>query len=367
MFRWLFLASLAVATPASAKWQSVAQIVVTGTTDFVGPGDIVASATAWYGLRGYSAAVASTGTQKAINVRRQSDNATSDILIKTGGELDLGAATAFAGTDATCQGTIASTTIALTGCSSTPTANDPVSGGGIVQPSYIVSCGAFVAGAGSCTLNAAQTVSVAETITMQVALFVTKWYDQSGNLRDLIQATPGSQPQLILSAVNSLPGVLFSGAQVLSGATISATPQPITISAVTERTAVNSTATILSTLATVEAGAYYIAAPNEIGGFAGSTAIATGVADNALHSVQFVFNDAGGGGSVVYADGISTAVSYGTNGTSTTARVGGDGSGGNFLTGYMMETGLWAAAFSGANNPAMCHNQFTYWGTSVSC
>ena len=55
---------------------------------YVGPGDIVSGATAWYGLRAYSAAIAATGTQKAINIRRASDNTTKDILIRKSGNLD---------------------------------------------------------------------------------------------------------------------------------------------------------------------------------------------------------------------------------------------------------------------------------------
>jgi hypothetical protein len=62
---------------------------------YVGPGDLVSGARAWYGLRAYNAAVAATGTQKAINVIRASDSATQDILILTNGNLDVASAAAF--------------------------------------------------------------------------------------------------------------------------------------------------------------------------------------------------------------------------------------------------------------------------------
>ena len=62
---------------------------------YVGPGDIVSGATAWYGLRAYSAAIAATGTQKAINIRRASDNTTKDILIRKSGNLDPTTAATF--------------------------------------------------------------------------------------------------------------------------------------------------------------------------------------------------------------------------------------------------------------------------------
>jgi hypothetical protein len=40
--------------------------------------------------------------------------------------------------------------------------------------------------------------------------YVKTWYDQSGHARDAAQATTGSQPQIVLSAVNSKPAIRFS-------------------------------------------------------------------------------------------------------------------------------------------------------------
>ena len=60
---------------------------------YVGPGDIVSGATAWYGLRAYNLAY-TTGTNKAINIRRASDNTTMDIVILTSGDLDTATARA---------------------------------------------------------------------------------------------------------------------------------------------------------------------------------------------------------------------------------------------------------------------------------
>lgn len=68
---------------------------VSAAAAYTGPGDLVSGATAWYGLRAYSAAVAATGTQKAINIRRASDQATTDILILPNGNLDVATATTF--------------------------------------------------------------------------------------------------------------------------------------------------------------------------------------------------------------------------------------------------------------------------------
>jgi hypothetical protein len=81
------LASLA--PPASASSIFTPETVFpTPTTPVQFPGDI-ANFTAWYGVRAYSSAVAATGTQKALDLRRVSDNATCTALIATDGTLDL--------------------------------------------------------------------------------------------------------------------------------------------------------------------------------------------------------------------------------------------------------------------------------------
>ena len=40
--------------------------------------------------------------------------------------------------------------------------------------------------------------------------YVKTWYDQSGNGRDATQATPGNQPQIVLSVVNGKPILRFT-------------------------------------------------------------------------------------------------------------------------------------------------------------
>lgn len=192
---------------------------------YTGPGDVVSGATAWYGLRAYNAAYA-TAKSKAVNLRRASDNATCDFDVATTGALgvsDSGCGTgvglslaAFATQDATCTGTIASTTMTCASASSTPHAGSTLTGTGITQPSYIVSCGTFTGGAGTCTLNAAQTVSVGETITMTYGLYVTEAYDQSGNGHNIIQSTAGNQPQLLTSS-GPYPNSLITNTMSFNG------------------------------------------------------------------------------------------------------------------------------------------------------
>ncbi len=70
--------------------QMQTQIVwdVPASQHYQGPGDITAF-TAWYGMRAYSAAVAATGTQPALDLRRVDNNATCTALIGRDGKLDL--------------------------------------------------------------------------------------------------------------------------------------------------------------------------------------------------------------------------------------------------------------------------------------
>lgn len=357
MLRWLPLAVWIFAAPALAAWHSVLQVSVGGSA-FTGAGDIVSGATAWYGFRGYSAAVAATGTQKAINVRRQSDNTTSDILILTNGNLDTTTANSFAGTDATCTGTIASTTMALTSCSSTPTANDPVSGAGIVQPAFIVSCGTFTAGAGSCTLNATQTVGVAETITMAVALFVTKWYDQTGNGHDLSQATAGNQPPYVPACLNGLPCLTSTAATItLLGANLTPATGVVSLTGVGQVAVGSSTAIFKENGGGSNRILVATSTTTQVGG--GSSGIINGAATaaNLWHAIAGVINGASPN-SLLGTDG--TIVTGSTVGSTTAGAPGVVGAAS--ITANFLEFGIWDnIAFTSGNVTSMSSNQHSYW------
>lgn len=192
-------ASALAILPTHALTPSQMAVLFSEGSTYVGPGDVYPGAVGYWGPGGYSRAAVSRGTQKSVNVRRASDSATQDIFVLPNGALNIAAATAFAGTDAVCQGSTSgsSTTIAFTGCTSTPLAGDTVDGSGIAKPAYLTACSAFVAGAGTCTLNVAQNIAIAETVTMAVAMLLPVIYDQTGNGNHCVQATAGSQLQLL--------------------------------------------------------------------------------------------------------------------------------------------------------------------------
>jgi hypothetical protein len=331
---------------------------------YQGPGDIVSGATAWYGLRAYNAAYA-TGSNNAINVRRASDNSTSNIVILANGNLDIATANTFAGVDATATATVsASTTIALTGASSTPHVGSTITGTGIVQPCYIVSVGSFVAGAGNITVNAAQTLA-AVSISMQYGLYVTEAYDQTGSGRHLTQSTAAKQPQLLPAIGNGLPSLSGTNA---SGTGLTFAPQtaptiaqPLTISVVAQYITqadtrifslrAGSTAPFLSINATANTGYLYAGTPSNFT-----------LSINVNHAIQGLFN---GASSIAYVDGSSTSVNPGTSSTQTVIGWLQEDNGGQTqnLTGYSSEAGYWPIGFTPTQAGNMRTNQKNYWGT----
>src|SRR5665213_385939 len=72
--------SLAALSPAS------------GGPTYTGPGDVVGSATAWWGLRAYSAA---TIGGNVVDIKRASDNTTQTFVSLTTGALDVASIATF--------------------------------------------------------------------------------------------------------------------------------------------------------------------------------------------------------------------------------------------------------------------------------
>jgi hypothetical protein len=265
-------------------------VAVAGSS-YTGPGDLVSGATAWYGLRGYSGAYAAPGTNKAINIRRASDNATLDIVIKSDGTLDVAAATTFLA--------------ATTG-------------------------------------------------------FVTKLYDQSGNGRDVVQATAAQQPQLLLSGSSaSIPCMSFDGVNDgLSGA-FAAAAVPTSVSAIAERNNASAFQLIVESGTGSNPLLYY-------GGGATQISLGSGLTGSASDTVMHAFNgeigSSGSNGAIVI-DGTRTTGSTGSTGTLATLNIGLRSGGSLPLNGYISEVGVWnALAFTTGNETALNANQHAYWG-----
>lgn len=291
IWRRLAIALLLLApVSASAYWQSRDQSFVSGAA-YIGPGDIVSGATAWYGLRCYAAANASAA--QAINIRRASDNTTQDV-----------------GLTASCD---------------------------LVD----VSAG-FCAG---------------------TTCYVTKWYDQSGNGKNITQTTAASQPQLIFSALGSRPMMTFSGGQQILTPSNSTFPAgPNSWSALAERTGAT---TSYNTLAQVAGSSVAQLGYNNTTNtaFVGNATITATASDSAYHAIQGIENGASPA-SILNIDGTETTGTTGAiSGGTTGLYVGVNGGAASYMNGNMGELGLWPVAFTSGNRSSMHSNQSAYWGT----
>lgn len=335
----------------------------------VGPGDVVSGATAFWGLRGYNGAFA-TGANAAINIRRASDNATTDVVINTNGALDIASANAFAGTAATCNASISGTTLTLQAgaCSGGVLhINDTITGAGITQPAFISvigTCGGNTNGA-TCTVNSTQSVGT-ETITAQVAMFVTKMYDQTGNGHTASQTTASQQVHLLPTCINALPCMDFVGTNYYPLTFGSDVPQPLTISTVVQR---NAAFTSYAEIFRADGGGNTLilrfdTTANNILQYAGGSLIVVAATDLVTHAIQAVYN---GASSAINVDGTdTTSINPGTQLLSSITPCIGGGQAScasTALDGYLSELGIWPSAFSSGDRASVRNNQRLYWGT----
>lgn len=360
---WIFVASLCAA-PAQMMQDIVnATVTPSAPSGFTGVGDIVSGAKIWFGLRAYNAAYAAS-LGSAITIRRASDNTTQTIAVTSAGNLNIAAANTFAGTDATCSGTISGTTATLSGCSSTPTVGDTLTGTGIIGPSFVTAVGTFTSGAGTVTLNEGQTVSSSETITFQVGMFISEWFDQSGTnfcssaACNISVSTAANQYELLPNCFGSLP-CAFADNQNFPGNTSAFTSisPPWSLEVVGERFLGASGGGIFFDDNNTEQIFRSSANTWEGGTTAGNVAVAA--TDAVAHGATFATTTTGG---VFDVDGVTNTGTFTTPAFATPLFLG------NSIS-YMSEFGVWAVTFSSGNQASLCHNQFVYWGSlfGTSC
>lgn len=301
---WLLIALL-FACPAQAQQNVVGSGVYgdvkVSVSSYTGPGDIVAGATAWWGLRAYSSAVASSGTQKAVNLRNINTSETCDILIATSGGL--------AGTVTNCSG--ASSGVAL-------------------------------------------------SVFCLTACAITKAYDQTGNSNDVSQSTAASQLTITLSCVNSLPCMVGSGSQLLVTSAFTWTSaQPFSFST----TYKGSGPGRLVSGYNGNCGVLYQPGANAIEIFAGNS-LNEATTDNIWHAGAGVANGASSIISADGAmNSANTAGTNGT--CTVGLGIMSDPGGGNNFTGNMTEGGAWGlTAFSASNIIAICKNEQAYYNAT---
>jgi hypothetical protein len=387
--RWLFaiLAALWLG-PAGAQTPLLSlhagPQVVSAAPTYNGLGNIITSATAYYGLRAYSSSQLG-GTTKSVNLKRLSDSTACDFDINTSGNLggtDSGCSlgggeslATFATTDATATCTISTTTATCTGASSTPHVSSNISGAGLTQPCFASAVGTFTGAAGTVTLSGNSTaaspcgtVSVGETLTFTYGLAVTEVYDQTGNGNNLAQASSGQQPTLLPSCINSLPCLSFirTANQYVSAASLGSYTQPNFASVVGVRSAVSSAQQTLfsGSLPAPEELFVAFSGANNLAIYAG-TSVQETLTDGAWHALQGEFH---GTTSAFNYDGTDSGnVSAGTAAWTSTWWLGADGNG-DPLNGFIAEAALWEGITTTSTQRGnLCHNEYAYWGTSTSC
>lgn len=353
-------------------WHSVLQRSVGSAPPptYTGPGDVVSGASAWFGLRAYSAAVAATGTQKAVKIRRSSDDTEQDILITTAGDLDTAAVVAFSTVDGTQAASISGTTLTITTPGAfAPISGDTITGSGVAAGTVIVD---VIVVSVSYVVNVSQTVASTSMVFTR-ANYVTTWYDQSGNGRDVIQtAIPTKQPQLLLTTANgSKPALGFSwdshsfasaNPAYMTGAG-AALSQPYTFSSVVQCTtaAAGGTFDLAYLSAFPDAYAYFNPSYDTnpgTGAYAG-TGLTVGTTPSTWYAIQVGFSGASG---YLNVSGSATSANFNSLSTSTSLTVGAfDSSDARNFFGLISETGIWPSLFA-SNGSAMNTNQRAYWG-----
>jgi len=276
---------------------------------YQGAGDVVGGAVFWGGLRAYTAAIATAGTQKLVNVRNASSGETCDIIVATTGGI----------------GNLANCTM----------------GGGTGSAATY------------CTTN-----------TCQVATL----YDQSGNGNNLTQATVSEMPGLSVhcGVLMQKPCLTFLAANItnLSGTSIGTFAQPNTFSLVSDRGSASAN-TFAEMIGTVNQQVY-IHNSTAFGMIAGAN-VETPATVPGFHQLAAVFN---GASSTLTIDNQSpVTVNPGTGGIGQPFQMGtfAPGGGGNGFSGSISEAGIWASGFNSTQLTNMCHNQWAYWGGGAQC
>jgi hypothetical protein len=276
---------------------------------YIGPGDVLSGAVAWWGLRCYNAAFSG-------NMVDVADAATGST---TGTRLQCAA-------------------------------------GNVITALSSASACTFVTG------NACSSLAT----TCAISCNIVTLYDQSGNKNctvgvaacDVTQATNTNRMTFISGCVGSLPCMTNTGVRgLVSSANFTSLAVPYTIVSAQERT---SGTNIQSVVRLASAGNYFGGAANIIECVSGSSNAVNGVSDNVWHVVQNALNSAGTNTNCIIdgtTNNFANSVATGTGAVS----IGGDNFS-QFLKGNIVEVGIWPTEISGTPAVTMNSNIHSYWG-----
>lgn len=307
------LLALAIVAPAYSQFNNfppgaflgkAARDAGGGGGGFSGPGDTIASATAFYSCaRAYTAAYATAnGNMCDIADAATGTTSTCTMKAKSTGFADLTSNLCAGGTQ-----TVSAFCTSVTSC--------------VVKNMYDQTAGA------QCT---APTTSC-----------------------NVVTATLSQMPALAFSALNGLPCLTMVAGSSLTTATPLNTiaTQPYTAAVASKETTTGSNPNIFGT-GGGNPGNFYLTGGGSVGIFAGTGTVSRAATDNAYHGLNFIGN---GASSAAVVDGTATTgnagtTAWGTGGNHITV------GGGTSMIGSICEAGLWPIAFSGGQQTSWFTN-----------
>ena len=213
------------------------------------------------------------------------------------------------------------------------------------------------------------------SITCAIGCVVATLYDQSGQTLcnagaspcNLTQATNANRPTLIQNCLGIQPCMAWTSTQLLVAAISgNAVAQTFTVSSVAKRTGSFTSQSTITGMSGGQVQVMFFSTANQVAAYAGTLSAGVAATDSSWHALQMIFNNAS---STINVDNatITGSLTTNTNGWGGGGTLPCMGKCNNALTGNTAEVGVWSGGFSAGNQTAMCHNQYTYWGTSVSC
>jgi hypothetical protein len=183
---------------------------------------------------------------------------------------------------------------------------------------------------------------------------ISQVYDQTGHSHPFTQTTAASQPSLVFSALNGLPGMNFGTSTngLLATGTITQA-QPFTFSAVYKRVNATPAGGIIGS----DTGTTICAEASTSGntGLTAGTLVNETAADAAFHSINDLVSSTS---SAINVDGTDTAsLSVGTNAFSSNAVRIGRCNGATLTTGSIMEAGILNATTTSTQRNSLSTNQ----------
>lgn len=199
--------------------------------------------------------------------------------------------------------------------------------------------------------------------------FVTTFYDQSGNARNLTQTTAANQPQIassgaMITIVGSMPGMLFDGSNDLLLGSAVTIAQPFSRSSVVKFHAVTSGKNLYSD--GVQNSCYF-SASGSLAIYAGVTGVfKTGISAGDASAVLEIVNTSLSEG---WWHGVPYACSPTSPGSNSSLRtnLGGEYNGTtqlNWVNATFSEYIVFPSSISGTNRNVLINSQNAYWGTT---